>query len=589
MSALILKIEYIILYTRYLLFYLIYDFKQILRNLIKSITGAIENIAFQADLIMSQLHQQIQSINQNASDSLDSFINAHHFSIVISLSGYIGVSVLGYLIIAGIRKFKYKELSKKNIFLRTLFKTKKIFDIKKIFKKDYLVYLKKLLGKSFAIYTIKFLFFIWEKIENFRFIKENRLLYSVFAQAAHFVFRFIDMFGILIEKGLVALRIIRLTESQETLFLVDIATVKKNLTTEIPKELLDEFHYSEDSNLKEYLDFSDVYRKPLMLALEKWNSGLLSSMLLIGKKGCGKTALINLASEVLTPKTPVYKIDVQQVSDRNNALAQSIALFENHHNKNIKNKSKSIIVLDNLHYLFVKNQTDFTVYNHLLSLIANSNTKILCIATINECSYNFISQFLPIADTFDFKISLNMLKEKQIKRIFLNKVSSRGFTIQPRLSPSQLKRVKKKIKKGEISYAELQDYILDEYFGKLYEKCENIFPALFHYFLHSIDNVSANRIIVSEANFTDITFAENLNKTYYFILTAIMIHSSLSEKEISSLVSITVSKLQVYLSFLVKNYLLEQSTVKDEAYYTINALNEIQLSKILKSKYYLYF
>ena len=133
MSALILKIEYIILYTRYLLFYLIYDFKQILRNLIKSITGVIENFAFQADVIMSQLHQQIQNVNQITSDRLDFFINAHHFPLVISLSGYIGVSVLGYLIIAGIRKFKYKKLSKKNHFLRTLFKTKKIFDIKKTY------------------------------------------------------------------------------------------------------------------------------------------------------------------------------------------------------------------------------------------------------------------------------------------------------------------------------------------------------------------------------------------------------------------------------------------------------------------------
>ncbi len=590
------QIDYFIFYLKYFLLIYIAGFKEALAGIYSSVVSDIAGITKIVTGNVFFLVDGLKQLSLNLSLQLSVFINSNKTLILIVACSYLGVYLFGYVILYTIRLVRFKTLSKKNTLLFSLIKKLKKHSIKHIFEKEFYVQLSDNIGGFVTKLITNILLLIDNKFGNLRVLKEPEFAFNVFYRVFFIIIKITDFLSILVEKGLVAIRVLRPKAIDETLFLTTLPeTNEEHLQRVIPEELQHEFHLTGEKQLNEYIDFTNAYKKPVLSAFDKWNENILSSMLFIGKKGSGKSALIDLLMHRVPRETDIIKIEMDPDEYRreiiNNTLIKitGTSSFEKACGTLESRDKHLVVILDNIHFLFFKERNNFTGFINFLSMIGNSGNNILWIATINEHSYKFISQIMPINDTFDFKINLNYMKTKDIKNIFIKKTEARGYSIYPRLSSQQVKIAKKKIKKGEITYADLPNYILNEYFGKLVDNCENVFPALYHYFLHSIAYVRNNRVYINEASFRDLNFAQNFEDNYYLILTAIIIHEMLTIGELNFLLNIDKDMLNVYLSFLIKHRIVEKIVLHEKTYFRIVPVYTIQISKILQGKNFLYF
>ncbi len=595
-SRLFSHIEYYILYVKYFLLYAV-SFLKFHMSIIYE--QSISQISYLTNELQQPVIHLIALFKQNASiitARFHIFLKANKTVILIGSAAYLGIYVFGYLIIFTIRHARYKVLLKKNTLIFSLVKKIKKQSFKQVFKKEFYTNLLTNIGRFITNLITEILLSIENKYGNLKIFREPGYSFELFSRIFFVIIKVTDIFAILLEKGLIALKVLKPKGTDQGLFLTTIEeTDDKQLQRVIPEELQHEFHLTGDKQLNEYMDFVNAYKKPLLTAITKWKEKSLSSMLFVGKKGSGKSALIDLLMQRIPRGTEIVKILFEPDEFRKNIFNETLIKITGTGTlekavETLKAREKELVViLDNIHFLFFKDQSNIKAFLSFLSLIGNAGGNILWIATINEHSYKFISQFMPVNDTFDFKISINFMKTKDIKNIFINKAEHCGFSIYPRLTENQVKLAKKKIKKGEISYADLPNYILNEYFGKLVDKCENVFPALYHHFLRSISYVRNKRVYISEVNFRDLSFIQDFSNEYFLILTAVLIHEILTLDELVFLLGMNIERLNVYTSFLLKQKILEKYETGEKTFYRINPVYTIQISSILKGKNYFYF
>lgn len=450
------------------------------------------------------------------------------------------------------------------------------------------------LGQRSTIIFFNFLIVLERNFSDYSFSREIERLYEIFSRLGQFFLGALDHAGRLFEKSLISLKIIKKSLRAEELLISQDEQPAVELDKVVPEIIRKEFEQSDFNNIEQYLNIFPQQKKIVHTVASSWQSGNSTSFLIIGKKGSGKSQFMMLFQTkffagakvrqvILTPhqdKTQVlmrFFYDLAETSDFESTLTF------------LKNSERQIIMVDGLHYLFIRQNDGYAVLERFLDLIKKTEDKHLWIVTIDEYAYFFLKQIIPLSEAFDFQLKMNILNSLEIQNIILAKLNNHGFSLLPEITAEKLNFYKKKIKKGELKYAQVPGFILSQYFVNLVNNCENIFPALYYYFLRSIKHKKQNQLVVDDPVWLDAGFAEKLDTSQYFILTAILIHEMLSAGEISELLRLGKEKTQLYLGMLYEKHLLEKKMDTEEEWYYINPIMVIPLTRILKSKNFLYF
>ena len=594
MAAFLSKLESYILFLKYYTLYYTSEAVYFLKYNAALLEGHIEKIVNLINSKASAVSDVIAALSSKLNLGIKAAVKPNINYIVYALLSYAGLYIFSYTLAFIYRSLKVKKLLKKDPYFAKLFESRKVLNIKKITSKDFYLQLSGLLGKAFSKIFVKALFSLWDIFGDLKIFKDKNYILTLSLKASSPFIKVLDILAVLLEKGLVFIKIIEPKSKDVNVFLSnvrqkDLETLKK----EIPEELHKEFYLDETTDEETYFELIGEYRKHTSNAYHKWQEDELSSMLIIGKPGCGKSSFIDFLLKKYFKTTNIIRYEFlpsnNEPADFNFFLNQ---IFKTSDIEGITEKlpsGKSVVVLDNFHFIFNKSTGNYNTISSFLNLIGKSIKNILFVVTINEYSYNFLSSFLPIKNAFDFKLNLNLMKGFDIKKIFLAKAAKIGYTIYPRLSENQIKLIKRKIKKGELAYPELTNYVLSEYFGKLVDNCENIFPALYYYFLSSITKVENNRIYISEAAFPDLGFTGQFNQVHYLILVAVITHETLKTDELSNMLDMDRARINIEASFLIKNSVLKTFYIDNQEYYSINPLIEVGIENILKKKNFLYF
>ncbi|PKL15134.1 MAG: hypothetical protein CVV50_01100 [Spirochaetae bacterium HGW-Spirochaetae-6] len=450
------------------------------------------------------------------------------------------------------------------------------------------------IGLHFTLFIHNSFFLLEKTFSDYSFTHDIEQLYGNILRVGQIFFRTLDYAGHLFEKSLISLKIVKKSLRAEELLISQEEKPAIDLDQMVPDSIRQEFEQSDFNNIEQYLNIFPQQKKMVHTVASSWQSGNSTSFLIIGKKGSGKSQFMMLFQTKFFSGAKTRQVILRPHQDKKQVLQGFFHDLSNTEDFEstlafLRESERQIIMVDGLHYLFIRQNGGYTVLEQFLDLIKKTEDKHLWIVSIDEFAYFFLKQILPLAEIFDFQLKMNILNSSEIHKIILTKLSNHGFSLAPEITPEKLSFYKKKIKKGELKYAQVPGFVLSQYFVNLVNNCENIFPAIFYYFLRSIKHKNQKQLVVDDPIWLDAGFAEKLDTIQYFIVTAIFIHEMLNAQEISTLLHLGKERTNLYLGMLFEKHLIEKTADGEDEWYYINPIMVIPLTRILKSKNFLYF
>lgn len=513
------------------------------------------------------------------------FLKQHKLEILWICFVYLGLYILFHAIIRIRYYLKYrKQLLKKSITQNSLFSVTASF-------KSFSAFLKK----YYSVKIASLLLSLEENLKDIPAFKNPFLFYRFVRPVFLPVKKVSDLFGDFIEKLLVSFKVAKPIHKGEDILISRVSESESdNISLEIPEDLKQEFKEQNFEQGQEYINFFPEQKKVVTKVLERFEKKLSASFLISGKDGSGKSVLIESIlkaylrnKEVLRFKIPLtpfrkkgFESFLKQVCGSSH-LEEAVEF--------LNSKKSCVIIADDFENLCFNAPGGYQPALDFLNLMEKTEDHHLWIVSINEYSYRFFNQIVPISQTFEFQLNMNALSGEDIQRLFRRKAYLKGFTLYPDISKQKLGFLKKKIKKQELKYSEVPNYLLNQYFSTLTMYCENIFPALYFYFLRSVSFIRDKKIYLKDPEIIKLDFLNEMKASYCFILTAVFVHQNLSLDELESLSGFLKDEISLFLAILEEKEMILSSKTQEVTYYRINPVVQIQLIQYLKKSNFLYF
>jgi hypothetical protein len=279
--------------------------------------------------------------------------------------------------------------------------------------------------------------------------------------------------------------------------------------------------------------------KHLGMAMENWKKDRFITVAVLGIKGSGITSLINYflrhnkTDLKLIRRTLNQKIHLPgQYFDFFSELFDGEKFETNKQivdHVNASSTGNQIIVLENLHHMFLKRVHGFDCMNMFFDLMSNTMKKVLWIGAYTLHSWEYLEKTIHISNYFTNEIYMEALDAETISEIIFKRNRLSGYQIIFQPGPDNL--VSKSFAK--LSDDEKQQYLHKQFFGNLSNISAGNITLAQLYWLRSTRKVSDETIEIGVINEIDFTFVKTLQGDELFAMQAILQHDGLTLEEFS--------------------------------------------------------
>jgi hypothetical protein len=323
---------------------------------------------------------------------------------------------------------------------------------------------------------------------------------------------------------------------------------------------------------------------------QRWqkNNDVLS--VLVGEKGAGKTSLLNFVEKNVFKDQNVLRINIELKNPtehellsilKNSFKFKNINSWENLENKIIKIVRSQIVIIDNLHHLFLKIPNGFDTLERFLLFLQQTQHNVFWLLSCSYFSWMMLDKILDISKHINSIIYLDPLSSVQLKDIIFERHKISGYEILYETDEDEKKG--KKLKKLHLENR-LQKYLEDKFFDKLSRISGGNLTAAFQYWLSSIKEFKDNNILLNPISSIDSNRFEQLNASDLFTLVPFIQHDNLNIDE-----SVAIMRQLSHQNMLTFNRLVSYGLLeKRDKYYTLNMLYYPAIKEILISKKYVH-
>lgn len=302
-----------------------------------------------------------------------------------------------------------------------------------------------------------------------------------------------------------------------------------------------------------------------------------ASCSIIGETGTGKSSLIsnfllNFVDES-SYITYVFKSTIYSESKLLNELKR-IFKYEHVHSFNdliselLINPPAQIIVLEDIHKLFLRKTNGLDALKKLLLLISETNHKIFWIVSISFHAWQLLNKIIFIDNYFTHQIKTENLRKEEIYDAIMKRQNTFNYKVEFLAGDSLL--LKKKIK-YHFSNQEVQKILEDEFFNKLFKVTEGNITAALFYWLKSIKEFKNNTIYINPLEELDLSFIQNLHIVKILTLSNLILHGSLTAKEHCEIFRMSEDESKAIFNFLTSANLVHATLNENgEKVYSIN-------------------
>ncbi|MGR6875138.1 AAA family ATPase [Pseudomonas sp. HK3] len=273
-----------------------------------------------------------------------------------------------------------------------------------------------------------------------------------------------------------------------------------------------------------------------------WESGRNVSCGIYGEKGTGLSTLLNIFTTQLKQKNQSYKqLDIQhRLCDQQDIITELSKLFAiepksyalDDFIEVVKELPKSVIIIDNIHFLVQRTLTAQIIVDALSAIILASRGHHLWVIAGEEQSWRRLSYGYNFDNLFSHQQHIANFNESQMRELLVKRFSYAGFHTINDIAIDKLKDEKSPL--NEIA--------------KRSKGCVEL--SLFYALNKIAYGIEQKSLLISPPQEIDMTSIKKLSRIELFTLAEISAHGQLSIKEHHLLFRISLSDSKMVLEHL---------------------------------------
>lgn len=323
-------------------------------------------------------------------------------------------------------------------------------------------------------------------------------------------------------------------------------------------------------------------------AYNNWTKNKFASACLIGESGSGITTSLNFFENRIDNNYKLSTITVEEQSTDENDFQEILAkifvdiAFDNQNDLIVKlneQKNKRIVVLKDIHNLFVRHYNGFGNIKRLFELISSTNLSVFWLCSINVYAWKFLEYAVNINDCFRYAIEMDALSKEQLVKVINDRHLPSGYKIK------YLQRddfvPKRKFRK--MNDEQKQNYLQNDFYNRLFENSKGNIKLALLLWQSSIANMNGGTFSFRYKEI-DYSLLEFLGTQKLKTLHNILLHEGLNIQNYSRVFDITEAQSYKEIKIL-ENYAI---LIRKNKEYLINPFIYREITNYLEDANFIY-
>lgn len=315
----------------------------------------------------------------------------------------------------------------------------------------------------------------------------------------------------------------------------------------------------------------------LEIAYSNWTNGKFAPTCLVGENGSGITSAVNVFEEKFGHQYPFYRFSLDRKISREEDLILFLkTVFTDLEFESIDElidkiqelKGRRIIVIENVHQLFLRKIHGFKNLSQFFRLISQANSKIFWLSTCLLYTFNYLDYTLKMSHYYGYVVSLDSLNKDQLTEIIIKRHKFSGFKLN--FLPPKDFHPKRTYKR--MSESEKQTYLQEDYFNSLYKFAQNNLSLALLFWKRSVVSVEDNNFYLQYRHL-EYSFFNSLSPSQITSLHALILHGGLLLEEHAAIFTWTKEESFAHLMVFTDDGIL----IRKEGRYSVNPLVYRQL------------
>lgn len=270
----------------------------------------------------------------------------------------------------------------------------------------------------------------------------------------------------------------------------------------------------------------------LKSALNNWEKDRYITISLIGEKGNGTTSLVNyfLKHHASNWKVLRYTLHrkVYSRKDYFELMSEIFGIKGVKSNNEIideilKGKVNSIVVVENLQHMFLKQVNGFDVMQLFFEVMANTMKKVLWIGSFTLHSWSYLDKTIHVSNYFTNEINIQPMSRELLEELIYRRNNLSGYHIV--YEHQKEDELNKKFNSADALTR--QDILRKRFFMMLRQLSAGNVSLAQMYWLRSVRLLNDEEIIIKPVSEFDSAFLATLSNEELFALQALVIHDGL--------------------------------------------------------------
>jgi hypothetical protein len=356
---------------------------------------------------------------------------------------------------------------------------------------------------------------------------------------------------------------------------------------EIPTEYLELFKKEREFIAEEFFKIKTHPYDEILGVLDCWHRSKIkeNSLIIYGESGIGKSYLLSWMQDELCKFKDLEILNLK-ISDKivkKNELQDllcgilNISEEENLEEK-IKNwPTKTVVIIDDCHNLFLAKKYGFRAFKYFIDLISVSNSNIFFLVSFNRYSWNYLQNALSVSQYFCYQFRLPRWNDYDIKKLILSKHKKTGFSLTYDSLIFAL---------GDGNSRKDFEDIEQKFFEMIWSQSRGNPRTASSIWLSSLRKIGEDKLKITLPKITKFSNLINLSDDQFFIYAAIAKHQKLSLQEILDITEMPRGAIMSCIRYGLDNGYLNE--IKEGGRFRLSGSWQIMISKVLINKNFIY-
>lgn len=268
-----------------------------------------------------------------------------------------------------------------------------------------------------------------------------------------------------------------------------------------------------------------------------WTKNRFVTCAIIGENGCGVTSMLDSFLDTI-PQTDTIRGELHDKiftqDDYFNYFNSLLGTKNIATNKELidhlnDTQSAKIVILENLHHMFLKKVGGFKSIKMLFELISYTTKKVLWIGVFTPETWSYLDKTISISNYFTSGIIMEPLDKENIQEIIFKRNEYENITIEFLPKDESLKSMTFE----KLEDDEKQAFLSEKFFKQLHKLSNGNISLAMLYWVRAIEKIDEKFVYVRGIDDLDYSFIKNLSYEALFALQALILHDGLTLNDFS--------------------------------------------------------